>query len=151
MPLKNITCEEFAVIMCRMLGTNIENITECNKEFEDIDDISDWSRPYVYALVNKGIIAGRQGLEDKVFFSPKVTLTRAEAITILSRVLNLSEMSDTEFEDDENIPDWAREAVYMMYERGFISGYEDNTVRPMSNVTRAEAAAMIYNIISTSF
>jgi len=38
-----------------------------------------------------------------------------------------------------------------MYERGFISGYEDNTVRPMSNVTRAEAAAMIYNIISTSF
>ena len=60
-------------------------------------------------------------------------------------------MSDTEFEDDENIPDWAREAVYMMYERGFISGYEDNTVRPMSNVTRAEAAAMIYNIISTSF
>lgn len=151
LPLKNITREEFAVIMCRMLGTDVSSISECKKTFEDIDDISDWSRPYVFAMVNKGIIAGKSGAEDKVFFSPKVSLTRAEAITILSRVLNLDEISENEFADDNDIPEWAKEAVYMMQKSGFINGYPDNTIRPMSSVTRAEATTMIYNIISKSF
>jgi exopolysaccharide biosynthesis protein len=150
-PGKDITREEFAVIMCRMLGVNVENITECKKHFEDMEEISDWSRPYVYAMVNKDIISGRKGLEEKVFFSPRVTLTRAEAITILSRVLNLNELSESRFADDSDIPDWAREAVYMMSKSGFVTGYEDNTIRPMASVTRAEAAAMIYNIISKNF
>ncbi|MBQ6907480.1 MAG: S-layer homology domain-containing protein [Clostridia bacterium] len=39
----------------------------------------------------------------------------------------------------------------MMAERKFVSGYEDNTIRPNNNVNRAEATAMIYNIISKSF
>ncbi|MCR4718729.1 MAG: phosphodiester glycosidase family protein [Firmicutes bacterium] len=151
LPLKNITREEFAVIMCRMLGVNVEYITECKKEFADIYEISDWSRPYVYALVNKDIIAGRQGLEGKIFFSPRVTLTRAEAITILSRVLNLNELSENKFADDSDIPEWAKEAVYSMCASGFINGYPDNTILPNANVTRAEAAAMICNIISKSF
>lgn len=150
-PQKNITREEFAVIMCRMLGTNVENITECNKEFDDIDEISDWAKPYVFTMANKDIILGKKGLEGKVSFSPKVTLTRAEAITILSRVLNLENISDSEFADDADIPDWAKEAIYMMHKNGFVNGYPDNSIRPMANVTRAEAAAMIYNIISRSF
>ncbi len=151
LPRRNITREEFAVIMCRMLGANVSEITECSKDFVDIDEIADWSKPYVFAMANKNIIAGRKGLEDKVYFSPRVTLTRAEAITILSRVLNLDELNENKFADDEDIPEWAREAIYMMTKRGFVSGYEDNTVRPMANVTRVEAAALIYNIISKSF
>jgi hypothetical protein len=38
-----------------------------------------------------------------------------------------------------------------MYKGGFITGYPDNTIKPTANVSRAEAAAMIYNIISKSF
>ena len=151
LPLKNITREEFAVIMCRMLKTDVSGIDKCTKDFEDLDEISDWSRPYVYAMVNKGIIAGKSGSNGNIFFSPRVTLTRAEAITILSRVLNLESMSESKFTDDANIPDWAREAVYSMYSSGFINGYPDNTILPNADVTRAEAAAMIYNIISKSF
>jgi len=150
-PLKNITREEFAVIMCRMLGTDVSGITECAKDFDDLDEISDWSRPYVYAMVNKGIIAGKSGSDGNIFFSPRVTLTRAEAITILSRVLNLNELSENKFADDSDIPDWAKDAVYSMYSSGFVAGYEDNTIRPTANVTRAEAAALIYNIITKSF
>ena len=151
LPSKNITREEFAVIMCRMLGVNIDNISECTRDFADIDEISDWAKPYVYAMANKEIILGKKGGENKIFFSPKVTLTRAEAITILSRVLNLDVVSENGFSDDSEIPDWAKEAIYMMAERKFVSGYEDNTIRPNNNVNRAEATAMIYNIISKSF
>ena len=151
MPLNNIIREEFAVIICRMLGTNAKEVTECNKKFEDIDDISDWAKPYVFAMANKEIILGKIGEKDKVFFSPKSTLTRAEAITILSRVLNIQEMSETSFDDDADIPEWAKDAIYSMYKSGFVSGYPDNTIKPIANVSRAEAAVMIYNIISKSF
>lgn len=151
LPLKNITREEFAAIMCRMLRTDVSEIAECTKDFDDLDEISDWSKPYVFAMVNKGIIAGRAGGMGNIFFSPKSTLTRAEAITILSRVLNLDSISDNKFADDNDIPDWAKEAVYSMCANGFVNGYPDNTILPNASVTRAEAAAMIYNIISKSF
>lgn len=151
LPLKNMTREEFAVMMCRMLGTDVSRITECSKAFDDLDEISDWSKPYVFAMVNKNIIAGKSSSTGKLFFSPRVTLTRAEAITILSRVLNLENTAENKFLDDADIPDWAKEAIYSMYEKGFITGYPDNTILPNANVTRAEAAAMIYNIISKSF
>ena len=151
MPLKNISREEFAVIMCKMLGVNVSEITECSKEFNDIGEIAEWAKPYVFAMANKDIILGRKGLEDKVYFSPKYTLSRAEAITILSRVLNLNESNENKFADDSDIPEWAKDAIYSMCAGGFISGYPNNTILPNENVTRAEAAAMIYNIISRSF
>lgn len=151
MPLKNITREEFAVIVCKMLGADVDGVSECNKDFDDIDEISDWAKPYVFTMANKDIILGRQGTEDNVFFAPKVTLTRAEAMTILSRILNMQELSEEKFDDDSDIPEWASDAIYSMYESGFITGYPDNTIKPMSNVTRAEATTMIYNIISKSF
>ena len=151
MPLRNITREEFAVIVCRMLGVDVSSVTECNKDFDDIDEISDWAKPYVFTMANNNIILGKQGSENNVFFSPKVTLTRAEAITILSRILNIQDASTEKFTDDSDIPEWASDAIYSMYQGGFISGYPDNTIKPLENVNRAEATVMIYNIISKSF
>ena len=151
MPTKNITREEFAVIISRMLGADVGGVTECDKDFDDVEEISDWAKPYVFAMANDNIILGRQGAENKVFFSPKATLTRAEAITILSRILNVQESSAEKFTDDSDIPEWASNAIYSMYKGGFISGYPDNTIRPLANVNRAEATVMIYNIISKSF
>lgn len=146
-PFENITREEFAVIISKMLNINVENVTECNESFTDDEDISEWARPYVYEMANRGIIVGIAESGDKVFSSPKRTLTRAEAITVLSRILNLGEMSYVKFADDAEIPAWASGAVYAMLANGYIAGYPDNTVRPMTSVTRAEAAAMICNII----
>ena len=151
LPQKNITREEFAVIICRMLGIETKNEAEYNKEFEDVDDISDWAKPYVFQMAERDIILGSQGADNKFIFSPKRSLTRAEAITILSRVLNVRDTSEISFDDDAEIPKWAKEAIYAMYKGGFITGYPDNTIKPTANVSRAEATVMIYNIISKSF
>ena len=146
-PLKNITREEFAVIICKMLNIDVENVTECNVSFTDDEDIAEWARPYVYEMANRGIIVGMAESGGKIFSSPKRTLTRAEAITVLSRILKLGDVSYAKFADDAEIPEWASGAVYAMLAGGYIAGYPDNTVRPMASVTRAEAAAMICNII----
>jgi hypothetical protein len=43
-----------------------------------------WAKPYVAACVREGIMAGSNGL-----IRPNETITRAEAVTILSRALDM--------------------------------------------------------------
>lgn len=51
------------------------------------------------------------------------------------------------FKDVSKIPGWAKEAVGMCVAKGIIYGYPDNTFRGEKPVTRAEAAAMILQLL----
>lgn len=47
------------------------------------------------------------------------------------------------FADKDDIAAWAYENVLITLEAGIVAGYEDNTLRPTRNVTRAEVATII--------
>ena len=47
------------------------------------------------------------------------------------------------FADSSSISDWARSSLAKAVENGIINGYPDNTVRPQSLATRAEAVTVI--------
>ena len=145
-PDNNMTREEFAVIMGRFMEIVPETYAEYELTFTDNDMISDWSRPYIAAMYDSKIINGKQTGEE-VLFAPKDTITRAEAITILSRTVDAITESELTFADFEEIPDWAKEHIVKMVGLGFVSGYEDNTVRPNSFVTRAEAVTLLYKML----
>lgn len=49
-----------------------------------------------------------------------------------------------DFSDEESISEWAREGTMEALDYGVITGYGDNSFRPHSNITRAEAAVMIF-------
>jgi len=150
LPNKQITREEFAVMMCKFLNSNISTDLQNEMTFDDKDKISSWATPYVSILVNKEIMLGKD-TGQTVIFAPQDNLTRAEAITILSRILSLESNSQLEFTDINEIPSWANEAISKMVSNGLISGYEDNTIKPNKQVTRAEAVTMIYNILLKEF
>lgn len=148
MPDNNITREEFAVIVCNYLGIDISGIGEYDLSvFADNEQISEWAKPYVAAAFDVGALNGKAD-GDKVNFAPKDTLTRAETMTVLGRVL---EEDDEEYEellftDAQEIPDWAKEYVLKMVNKGFVSGYNDGTLKPGGNVLRAEAATIIFKM-----
>ena len=52
------------------------------------------------------------------------------------------------YEDINEISDWAHPEYYTFIKLGYISGYNDNTVRPKANITRAEIVKLINNIFS---
>ena len=52
------------------------------------------------------------------------------------------------FLDSGSISAWAREAVATAVKNGVIGGYPDNTLRPQGKATRAEAAAVIVNVLA---
>ena len=104
---------------------------------------TDTDKEFVSALYKDGIIYGK----DEDSFAPTDNLTREEASTIFGRAIEkycLAEFkTDNEvFKDDKSIHDWAREFVYEMKSAGLIKGFEDNTFRPLENMTEEEAVAI---------
>ncbi|WP_307397344.1 OmpL47-type beta-barrel domain-containing protein [Bacillus horti] len=54
-----------------------------------------------------------------------------------------TEEAGTSFVDDQNIPDWAKDAVTQAKSLGIVTGYEDGSFRPNRLVTRVEMLTMI--------
>lgn len=103
---------------------------------------------YVKSGVDKGIIEGI----SKDFFGPEDYLTRAQAVTILVRALGYESKAPnpgyiTGFSDDYDIPNWAKDSIYMGKEIGLLSGDSQNRANPNDYLTRAEASTLIINYL----
>lgn len=151
LPDNNITREEFAVILCNFAKIDLSEIKEYDLSvFTDEKHISEWAKPYVSAAFKVGALNGKAD-GDKVLFAPQDTLTRTEIMTALGRIIAESDddgkvYDELTFKDVDDIPDWALENVKKMVNNGYVSGYDDNTIRPTKNITRAEAATIIFNM-----
>ena len=52
------------------------------------------------------------------------------------------------FEDDARITDYAKESIYALKNRGILLGQGNGFFEPQGCATRAEAAKLVYSIIS---
>ena len=50
------------------------------------------------------------------------------------------------FADSEAVSGYAKEEVTALSSNGLINGYPDNTFKPKNTITRAEIAAVLYNL-----
>ena len=89
-------------------------------------------------------------------FAPNDNITREQIAAILYRyaiykgmdAVNLSE--NLGFEDADEISEYAISALNWAVGAGLIKGYEDNTVRPLNNATRAETAAILHRFFEAN-
>ncbi len=81
-------------------------------------------------------------------FSPYGTLSRAQAVTILSRVTDLpydiNLINKTNFTDISN--HWARHYISMASSKRYIQGLPDKTFRPDNELSRADFCVIINNV-----
>ncbi len=85
--------------------------------------------------------------EDTVF-RPHDAITRAEAAEIAARVLNLSAPGYGEtVRDHDQIPVGAADALYAVFEGGYLPVTSDGTLSPSATLTRAEAAVMLARVM----
>ncbi len=141
-PDSYMTRAEFAKIVLNYLEVDEESYSGVYLPYSDTDEIPQWAINTVKAVVDLGIMTGRGGE-----FAPNETVTRAEAFTILGRILPAKlYREDYSFADNSEIPDWAAESIGKLAGADMVSGYEDNALRPSNPVNRAEAAVMLYNI-----
>ena len=139
-PQNNITRAEVASIFYRLLKEDVrdENTTDVS-DFSDVSS-SDWYGTTVATLADMGIV---KGYEDGTF-RPNVPITRAEFAAIATRFF---EETGATYEPgtftDVTGSEWFAGAIMDAVNLGLIGGYEDGTVRPNNNITRAEACAIV--------
>ena len=136
-----ITRAELITIVNRLL----KNSEQSYKYIPDVAS-TDWYAEEVRKGIYSGIIKGNQ----EGMIRPNDYITREEAVLILGRafVENMPVYNTFSYEDIDEISDWAHPEYYTFIKLGYISGYNDNTVRPKANITRAEIVKIINNIFS---
>ena len=115
-----------------------------NGTFGDVS-ANDWYAPYVASAQAAGIATGT----DDGRFLPGELITRQDMAVILYRAKGMtpSENEKDVFYDSYSISDYAKSAVFAMYEKGIALGTGDGNFAPLRNATRAESAQMIYKVI----
>lgn len=146
-PDNNMTRAEFTSMIANYKKLDFSKYDDVKLDFTDNDTIPQWAVSAVKAVYKEGIILGRVNDDGTSTFAPYDNITRAEAMTVLGRILpNNDDLPNLPFADKNDIPQWAEEGVSKLYSTGIVSGYEDNTILPNNNMKRAEAATMLYKI-----
>ena len=113
-------------------------IAKVTMNFADVNE-SQWFYEAVKFVYEAGLMNG----EGENTFNPKGNLNRAMLVTILYRLEQSPEIAAAGRFTDVKAGQWYSEAVIWASENGIVNGYEDNTFKPMNNVSREEMAAML--------
>ncbi len=137
-PDNTITRAEFAVVLVKALGLELQTGIVFS------DTVNHWAKDYIATAVACGIITGY----DAQTFGPDDPITREQMAVMINRAEQLTTVEAVmSFIDADQISVWAREAVGLVSGHQIMSGYPDNSFRPADFASRAEAAAVVVNIM----
>lgn len=146
-PNAAITREEFT----KMIVTAFLDEDEQNGEDLPFLDVQKgaWYDPFLRTAYQFGLISGM----SETYFGVGENITRQDAAVILNRAaknnhynFNIPD-SIIHFEDDADIAEYAIDAVYTLKEAGVLRG-DGGYFYPKHLTTRAEAAVLIYSLLS---
>ena len=156
-PSETVTKEQFAKMLVGALEIELpseaedadDTLTEESEPavtYKDVDEES-WSYPY--------ILASYKFFYDDSFgsnaFNPNENYTREKCAYAISMALGYGDKESNlldanvldAYSDSDKITKNLKSAVAMAVERGIVKG-DNNTIRPKGEVTRAEAAVLLY-------
>lgn len=146
-PNDNIMREEFVKMLTVAYKLNIENKTA---KFTDVN-ADDWFMPYVAAALENGIV---NGVSDDMFGTGQNITRQDLAVMAYNAALKNGVEFNTEgvqkFSDDDKISDYAKTAVYALKSQDIVNGIDGKNFAPRDTATRAEAAKILYALISLS-
>ena len=137
-PNTNTTRAQAAKVLFEMAGGEKVAYSDV---FKDVKN-TDWFAPAVLWAQKNNVV---NGYEDHTF-RPENSITRQDLTLILYRYLGCPKAGGealAAFADASDVAAYAKEAMQWAAETKLLGGYEDNTVRPYNNITRAELATII--------
>ncbi|KAF9145165.1 hypothetical protein BGX30_010244 [Mortierella sp. GBA39] len=142
-----ITRAELAAIVVRALGLSDNG---SGATFSDVNS-ADWYAGAVAKAVEYGLIEGY----DNRTFAPNRTITRQEALVIMSRAMKLAGLESdgvdaasllSSFGDRTAVASWAKPAMAAAVKNGLVEGSAMG-LNPTGNLTRAETAAIVQRFL----
>ncbi len=141
LPGKYISREEWVAMLMNASGIKVEHD---DSHFTDVKTDM-WYVDYVVTAYKLGIINGKT---DNLF-GINENITRQDLAVMLNNTishlgLTLPNNKSVTLADEDEISDYAKEAVANLCSYGVISGKENGNFAPKDFATRAEAARMLY-------
>ena len=140
-PDSQITRAEMTVMLSRILqlsGSQSDIFKDVSKEA--------WYAQSVNAAAASGIVEGNDGM-----FYPDADITRQDTAVMIKRILDRKGVSTAvktaSYSDYDVVSSYAKEAIDVLSHLGILNG-NDGKINPLSNITRAEAAAMLCRMIN---
>ena len=113
----------------------------------------EWFAGYLMIADKLGLIEAAMKADGNIY--PDRAITREEAATIAAIVAKdrgavVNEANAITFTDSGVISAWAREGVKNAASYGVIKGYGTGEYKPYANITRAEAAQILFRVVEIS-
>lgn len=139
-PETNITRGAMAIMIQRIMDYPAAS----GNAFIDVDVNSNYG-PAVYAVSAMNVINGY----DNSTFRPNQMITRQQAAVMIERMLYQGNKTApaTNFADQSGIANYAKQAIAVLKDKGFMNGNAQNKFRPNDPITRAEVAVVLSNAI----
>ncbi|MBE7021546.1 MAG: DUF4358 domain-containing protein [Ruminococcaceae bacterium] len=146
-PDNNMTRAEFATVLASVIPYEVAEYPEF--PFSDVKE-DDWFYAPVRKLNALAVVAPSEN------FNPGSLITRQDVMTMAGRAFYYSSESEEAikgFKDYADISDYAKEFVSALVEAKCVSGYEDNSIRPKNNITRAECVKILdgFNVVKDPY
>ena len=122
-----------------VIDTHSHAIVDVSDLFSDIAPDA-WYKDAIQYAYDNGLMTGVSATE----FAPEQTTTRAMIVSILARLEGVTTAEAAGFAD-VNDNDWYATAVNWAANVGVVNGYEDNTFKPNTAITREQLAAILMN------
>ena len=147
-PNKSMTRGDFMLFLLAITESNLDAEVEVSDSlFADKDSIPDWLLEAAKVAYSKGIIKG-SSQNDKIYLNLNNPITRVEAATMISNVLDdKSSTANITYKDVAKIPSWGLQAVKNLSAYQIIQGDIAGTFRPMDILTRGEGAELSYKLL----
>lgn len=142
-----LTRAEFVTLIVRAF-----DLTAAKDYQSPFNDVDGWAKEFIDAAASCGIVNGIAG----TVFAPNDPITREQMMTIFYRVqcrcgLTLPELEKVPvLRDLDKVSTWAKPAVTALVSTGLIRGDDHNDLLPQSNTTRAEAATVLYRLLTAA-
>jgi len=142
-PEGKITRAEVAAIFYNLLTDEIRAQYTKDVYSRSFSDVSEgkWFYTAVSAMAEMGVI---NGYPDGTF-KPNGQITRAEFAAIASKFGDHAGEAGAAFSDIDG--HWGSSLIDAVAGKGWVSGYTDGTFKPNQKVTRAEAMAIVNNVL----
>jgi len=148
-PQKPFSRAMAALVSAKLAGADLDAYKDAGSSFDDVDPARWYAQAVAWANEN-GIAVGY----NSSIFKPSAPVTREQLALMMMKLSDLLGLTNGDamsvgldgFTDAESVSAWATEAVEWAVSNAYISGYEDNTIRPRGNATRAQAAQIFFNL-----
>lgn len=142
-PDSEVTRAMFVTVIYRM-----ENEPQTGKcAFTDVESDSYYENAVAWANEN-GIVSGI----SEECFAPNEPITREQMAAIIYRYASfkgydITTSSNTSYTDNDNISDYAKDAVIWAAEKSVMTGNTDGSFAPKANTTRAQVASVFMRMV----